>query len=180
MTHGSGRSGGGVVDVEVASSSFLCVFFGVVFMPSNFYPLFPLQDSDVADDDIITSPVRKDAPQTAAVDQDEDLGKSTAGSSKAGDESMGEEHSSSSDSFFDSTPGSVPEDQVVSAGSTADDDDMPEADDSSMGAAGYMEEDLAIVPHAGHVHDDDSTVDTDVDPISFSLSQTVLTSAGMP
>ena len=178
MTHGSGRSGGGVVDVEVASSSFLCVFFGVVFMPSNFYPLFPFQDSDVADDDIIASPVRKDAPQTATVDQDEGLGKSTADSSETGDKSMGEEHSSSSDSFFDSTPGSLPEDQIVSAGSTADDDDMPEADDSSMGAAGSMEEDLAIVPHTGH--DDDSAVDADIDPISFSLPQTVLTSAGMP
>uniref|UniRef100_A0A2N9F3G1 Aminotransferase-like plant mobile domain-containing protein n=1 Tax=Fagus sylvatica TaxID=28930 RepID=A0A2N9F3G1_FAGSY len=127
VTHGSGRSGGGVVDVE---------------------------DSDVADDDVIASPVRKDAPQAAAVDQDEDLGKSTAGSSEAGDESMGEEHSSSSASFFDSTPSSLPEDQVVSAGSTADDDNMPEADDSSMEAAGSMEEDLAIVPHGGH--DDDS------------------------
>ena len=167
MTHGSGRSSGGVVDVKVASSSFLCVFFGVVFIPSNFYPLFPLQDSDVADDDVIASPVRKDAPQTAAVDQDEDLGRGTAGSSEAGDESMGEEYSSSNDSFFDSTLGSVPEDQVVSVGSTADDDDMPEADDSSMGAAGSMEEDLAIVPHAGH--DDDSAVDADIDPISFSL-----------
>ena len=178
MTHGSGRSSGGVVDVEVASSSFLCVFFGAVFMPSNFYPLFPLQESDVADDDVIASLVRKDAPQTAAVDQDEDLGKGTASSSEAGDESMGEEHSSSSDSFFDSTPGSVPEDQVMSTGSTTDDDDMLEADDSSMGAAGSMEEDLAIIPHAGH--DDDSAVDADVDLISFSLPQTVLTSASMP
>jgi hypothetical protein len=143
-----------------------------------FYPLFPLQDSDVANDDVIASPVRKDVPQAAAVDQDEDLGKSTAGSSEAGDESMGEQHSFSSDSFFDSTPGSLPEDQIVSAGSTADDDDMPEADDSSVGAAGSMEEDLAIVPHVGH--DDDSAVDADVDPISFSLPQTVLTSAGIP
>uniref|UniRef100_A0A2N9G8W3 Aminotransferase-like plant mobile domain-containing protein n=1 Tax=Fagus sylvatica TaxID=28930 RepID=A0A2N9G8W3_FAGSY len=151
VTHGSGRSSGSVVDVE---------------------------DSDVADDDIIASPVRKDAPQTAAVDQDEDLGKSTANSSETGDESMGEERSSSSDSFFDSTAGSVPEDQIVSGGSTADDDDMAKADDSSMGGAGSMEEDLAIVAHAGHVHDDDSTVDADVDPISFSLPQTVLTSAG--
>ena len=47
-----------------------------------------------------------------------------------------------------------------------------------MGAAGSMEEELAIVPHAGH--DDDSVVDADVDPISFSLPQTVLTSAGIP
>jgi hypothetical protein len=143
-----------------------------------FYPLFSLQDSDVADDDVIASPVRKDAPQAAAVDQDEDLGKSTAGSSEAGDESMGEEHSFSSASFFDSTPGSLPEDQVVSAGSTADDDNMSEADDSSMEAAGSMEEELAIVPHGGH--DDDSAADADVDPISFSLPQTVLTRAGMP
>ena len=103
-----------------------------------------------------------------------------ADSSKTGDESMGEGHSSSSDSFFDSTPRSIPEDQIVFAGSTADDDDMPEADDSSIGAAGSMEEDLAIVPHAGHVYDDDSTADADVDPISFSLPQMVLTSAGMP
>jgi hypothetical protein len=144
----------------------------------TFYPLFPLQDSDVADDDVIASPVRKDAPQAAAVDQDEDLGKSTAGSSEAGDESMGEEHSSSSASFFDSTPGSLPEDQIVSAGSTADDDTMSEADDSSMGGAGPMEEELAIVPHGDH--DDNSAVDTDADPISFSLPQTVLTRAGMP
>jgi hypothetical protein len=35
VTHGSGRSGGGVVDVEVASSSFLCVFFGVASIASN-------------------------------------------------------------------------------------------------------------------------------------------------
>ena len=134
----------------------------------------------MADDDVIASPVRKDAPQTAAVDQDEDLRESTADSSEAGDESMGEEHSSSSDSFFDSTPGSVPEEQIVSAGSTADDDDMSGADDSSAGFTDPMEGDLAIVPNAGHVHDDDSTVDADVDPISFSLPQTVLTSAGMP
>jgi hypothetical protein len=68
VTHGSGRSGGGVVDVEVASSSFLRVFFGVIFIPSNFYPLFPLSDSDVANDDVIASLVRKDAPQATAVD----------------------------------------------------------------------------------------------------------------
>ena len=42
MTHGSGKSVGGVVDVEVASFSFLCALFGVVFMPSDFYPLFLL------------------------------------------------------------------------------------------------------------------------------------------
>uniref|UniRef100_A0A2N9GQQ5 Aminotransferase-like plant mobile domain-containing protein n=1 Tax=Fagus sylvatica TaxID=28930 RepID=A0A2N9GQQ5_FAGSY len=111
VTHESGRSSGGVVDIEMW------------LMMMSF-----------------ASPVRKDAPQAAAVDQDEDLGKSTAGSSEAGDESMGEEHSSSSASFFDSTP------------------------------------ELAIVPHGDH--DDDSAVDTDADPISFSLPQTVLTRAG--
>jgi hypothetical protein len=179
VTHGSGRSGGGVVDVEVASSSFLCVFFEVVFMLSDFYHLFLLQDSDAADDDVIANPLREDAPQTAAVDQDEDLRKSAADSSEVGAESTGDDHSFSSDSFFDSIPGFVPEEQIMSAGSTADDDDMPGADDSSMGPADPMEGDLAIIPHAGHVCDDDSTMDADIDPISFSVPQTVLTSTGM-
>jgi hypothetical protein len=120
VTHGSGRSGGGVVDVEVASSSFLCVFFEVVFMLSDFYHLFLLQDSDAADDDVIANPLREDAPQTAAVDQDEDLRKSAADSSEVGAESTGDDHSFSSDSFFDSIPGFVPEEQIMSAGSTAD------------------------------------------------------------
>ena len=146
MTHRSGRSGGRVVVVEVTSSSFLCVFFEVVFMLSDFYHLFLLQDSDVVDDDVIASPLGKDAPQTAAVDQDEDLRKSATDSSEVGVESTGEGHSSSSDSFFDSTPGSVPEEQIMSAGSTADDDDMLGADDSSMGPADPMEGDLAIFP----------------------------------
>uniref|UniRef100_A0A2N9GVB4 Uncharacterized protein n=1 Tax=Fagus sylvatica TaxID=28930 RepID=A0A2N9GVB4_FAGSY len=44
------------------------------------------------------------------------------------------------------------------------------------GPAESMEEDLAIIPHAGHGRDDDSTVDADVDPISFSVPQTVLSS----
>ena len=99
-----------------------------------------------------------------------------ADSPEVGAESTRGGHSSSSDSFFDSTPGSVPEEQIMSAGSTADDDDMLGADDSSMGPADPMEGDLAIVPHAGHVHDDDSTVDVDIDPISFSVPQTILTS----
>uniref|UniRef100_A0A2N9FSG1 Aminotransferase-like plant mobile domain-containing protein n=1 Tax=Fagus sylvatica TaxID=28930 RepID=A0A2N9FSG1_FAGSY len=149
VTHGSSRFGGGVVIVE---------------------------DSDVATDDVIASPLGKDAPQTAAMDQDEDLRKSATDSSEVGVESTGDDHSSSSDSFFDSTPGSVPEEQIMSAGSTADDDDMPGADDSSMGPADPMEGDLAIVPHAGHGRDDDSAVGDDIDPISFSMPQTVLTS----
>ena len=140
--------------------------------------MFLLQHSDVAEEDIVASPPEEDAPRAAAVDQTEDLGKSAADSPGIGIESTGEDHSSSSGSLFGSVPDSVPEEQVVSAESTADDDSMPEAGDSSMGAAGSMEEDLAIVPHAGH--DDNSAVDADVDPISFSLPQTVLTSVGMP
>ena len=139
--------------------------------------MFLLQDSDVAEDDVVASPPEEDAPRAAVVDQTEDLGNSAADSLGIGVESTGRDHSSSSGSLFDSVLDSVPEEQIVSAGSTADDDDMPEADDSSMGATGSMEEDLDIVPHAGH--DDDSVVDTDVDPISFSLPQTVLTNAGM-
>jgi hypothetical protein len=75
----------------------------------------------------------------------------------------------------------VPEEQIVSAESTVD-DDMPEDDDSSMGPADSMEEDLAIVPHVSQGRDDDSTVDADADPISFSVLQTVLTGriTGMP
>uniref|UniRef100_A0A2N9F1L0 Aminotransferase-like plant mobile domain-containing protein n=1 Tax=Fagus sylvatica TaxID=28930 RepID=A0A2N9F1L0_FAGSY len=124
VTHASGRSGGGVVDVEVIS------------------PLFSLT-SDVADDDVIASPLRKDAPQTAAVDQDEELRKSVADSSEVGAESTGEDHSSSR-----MTPSLI----------------VPQIPP--------MEEDLAIVPHASHGRDDDSAVDADADPISFSVPQT--------
>uniref|UniRef100_A0A2N9IP53 Aminotransferase-like plant mobile domain-containing protein n=1 Tax=Fagus sylvatica TaxID=28930 RepID=A0A2N9IP53_FAGSY len=148
VVHGSGGSGGDTVVVE---------------------------DSDVAEEDIDAGPPEEDAPSAAAVDQTENLGKSAADSPGIGIESMGEDLSSSSGSLFDSAPDSMPEEQIVSAESTADDEDMPEADDSSVGAAGSMDEDLAIVPHAGY--DDDSAVDADVDPISFSLPQPVLTSA---
>uniref|UniRef100_A0A2N9G4N7 Aminotransferase-like plant mobile domain-containing protein n=1 Tax=Fagus sylvatica TaxID=28930 RepID=A0A2N9G4N7_FAGSY len=149
VVHGSGGSGGDTVVVE---------------------------DSDVAEEDIDAGPPEEDAPSAAAVDQTEDLGKSAADSPGIGIESMGEDLSSSSGSLFGSAPDSMPEEQIVSAESTADDEDMPEADDSSVGAAGSMDEDLAIVPHAGH--DDDSAVEADVDPISFSLPQPVLTSTG--
>uniref|UniRef100_A0A2N9EL47 Uncharacterized protein n=1 Tax=Fagus sylvatica TaxID=28930 RepID=A0A2N9EL47_FAGSY len=112
-----------------------------------------VEDSDVAEEDIDAGPPEEDAPSAAAVDQTENLGKSAADSLRK-----------------------LALKQIVSAESTADDEDMPEADDSSVGAAGSMDEDLAIVPHAGY--DDDSAVDADVDPISFSLPQPVLTSAG--
>ena len=117
---------------------FFCIFFGVVFILSNFYHLFFLQDSDVAADDVVASPLGKDAPQAAAMDQDEDLRKSAADSSEVDAESTGGGHSSSSDSFFDNAPGSVPEEQIMSVGSTADDADMPGADDSSMGPVNPM------------------------------------------
>uniref|UniRef100_A0A2N9J0P8 Aminotransferase-like plant mobile domain-containing protein n=1 Tax=Fagus sylvatica TaxID=28930 RepID=A0A2N9J0P8_FAGSY len=149
VVHGSGGSGGDTVVVE---------------------------DSDVAEEDIDAGPPEEDAPSAAAVDQTEDLGKSAADSPGIGIESMGEDLSSSSGSLFGSAPDSMPEEQIVSAESTADDEDMPEADDSSVGAAGSMDEDLAIVPHAGH--DDDSAVEADVDPISFSLPQPVLNQYG--
>jgi hypothetical protein len=129
----------------------------------------------VAADDVVASPLGRDAPQTAAMDQDKDLRKSVADSSEVGAESTGEGHSSSSDSFFDSAPGSVPEEQIMFAGSTAD-DDMPGVDDSSMIPADPMGDDLAIVPHVSHGRDDDSAMDVDVDPLSFSVPQTVLTS----
>ena len=47
---------------------FFSFFFGVVFILSNFYHLFLLQDSDVATDDVVASPLGKDAPQTVAMD----------------------------------------------------------------------------------------------------------------
>uniref|UniRef100_A0A2N9F663 Uncharacterized protein n=1 Tax=Fagus sylvatica TaxID=28930 RepID=A0A2N9F663_FAGSY len=124
---------------------------------------------------LLQVPRRRMLQRAAAVDQTEDLGKSAADSPGIGVESTGEDHSSSSGSFFDSVPDSVPEEQIVSAESTAD-DDTPEDDDSSMGLADPMEEDLAIVPHVSQGCDDDSTVDADADPISFSVPQTVLTS----
>ena len=107
-------------------------------------------------DDVVASPFEGDDLQTVAVDQGKDLRKSMADNSEVGAKSTGEGHSSSCDSLFDSAPGSVPEEQIMSAGSTADDDNMPGADDSSMGPAGPMGDDLAIVPHASHGRDDDS------------------------
>uniref|UniRef100_A0A2N9HD03 Aminotransferase-like plant mobile domain-containing protein n=1 Tax=Fagus sylvatica TaxID=28930 RepID=A0A2N9HD03_FAGSY len=111
-----------------------------------------VEDSDVAEEDIDAGPPEEDAPSAAAVDQTENLGKSAADSSEIGIESMGEDLSSSSGSLFDSAPDSMPEEQMVSAESTADDEDMPEADDSSVGAAGSMDEDLAISYSSWRLH----------------------------
>jgi hypothetical protein len=77
-------------------------------------------------------------PLTAAVDQDKDLGKSVADSFETDVGSTEGGHSASSDSFFDVTPGSMPEEQMMSAGSAADADDMLEADDLNIGSADLM------------------------------------------
>jgi hypothetical protein len=142
--------------------------------------LFLPQDSDIAVDDFVTSSLGGDDLQTAAMDQDKNLGKSVADSPEASAESTEGGHSSSSDSFFDTTPGSVPKEQILSAGSTADDDNMPTADDSNIGSTGLTSHDLAIVPHAshslGHGCDDGDAVDSEVIPFSFSMPQSVLTS----
>ena len=98
--------------------------------------MFLPQDSDVAEEDVDASPSEEDAPSAAAVDQVEDLGKGAAGSPGIGIESTGEDHSSSSGSLFGSAPESMPEEQIVSAESTADDENMHEADDSSVGFHG--------------------------------------------
>jgi hypothetical protein len=134
----------------------------------------------MAVDDIVISSLGRDDLQTAVVDQDKDLGTSVADSPEADAESMEGGHSTSSDSFFDTTPGSVPEGQMMSAGSTAGDDDMPGADDSNIRSADLMIDDLAIVPHASHLfehgHDGDDAADPDTVPLSISVPQTVLTS----
>jgi hypothetical protein len=101
-------------------------------------------------------------------------------SPKADAESTEGGHSASSDSFFDTTPSSVPEEQMISARSTADDDDMPGADDSNIGSADLIIHDLAIVPHASHLfehgHNGDGAADPNTVSLSISVPQTVLTS----
>jgi hypothetical protein len=103
-----------------------------------------------------------------------------ADSPEADAESTEGGHSTSSDSFFDTTLGSVPEEQMMSAGSTVDDNDMPGADDSNIGSADLMIHDLAIVPHASHLfehgHDGNAAADSEALPLSFSVPQSVLTS----
>uniref|UniRef100_A0A2N9IU44 Aminotransferase-like plant mobile domain-containing protein n=1 Tax=Fagus sylvatica TaxID=28930 RepID=A0A2N9IU44_FAGSY len=152
-THGPGRSSGGVVIVE---------------------------DSDMAIDDIVTSSLGGDDLQTATVDQDKDLGKSVADSPEADAESTEGSHFTSSDSFFDTTASFVPEEQMMSVGSIAGDDNMPGAGDSNIGSTDLMIHDLAIVPHASHLfehgHDGDGAADPDTVPLSISVPQTVLTS----
>uniref|UniRef100_A0A2N9EVM8 Aminotransferase-like plant mobile domain-containing protein n=1 Tax=Fagus sylvatica TaxID=28930 RepID=A0A2N9EVM8_FAGSY len=106
-----------------------------------------VEDSDVAEEDIDAGPPEEDAPSAAAVDQTEDLGKSAADSPGIGIELC-----------LRNPP------QMMKT--------CLKLMIQVWGQAGSMDEDLAIVPHAGH--DDDSAVDADVDPISFSLPQPVL------
>ena len=149
-------------------------------MLSDSHHLFLLQDSDMAIDEVITSSLGGEDLQTAVVDQDKNLGKSVVDSPEAGAESTEGGHSSSSDSFFDITPGSVPKEQLLSAGSTADDDDMLGADDLNIGSADLISHDLAIVLHASHSfgdgRDDGAAADFEAVPLSFSVPQSVLTS----
>uniref|UniRef100_A0A2N9HQV0 Aminotransferase-like plant mobile domain-containing protein n=1 Tax=Fagus sylvatica TaxID=28930 RepID=A0A2N9HQV0_FAGSY len=119
-------------------------------------------------------PRRRMLLRAAAVDQTEDLGKSAADSPGIGVESTGEDHSSSSGSFFDSVPDSVPEEQIGVCGVHRRMMTCLKMTIQVWGAADSVEEDLAIVPHVSQGCDDDSTVDADVDPISFSVPQTVL------
>ena len=113
-------------------------------------------------------------------DQGEDLGKSFADSFEADVGSAERSHSISSDSFFDVALGSMHEEQMMSAGSAADADNMLEANELNIESADLMRHDLAIIAHAGHSfergRDDDDAVDSDAVPLSFSVPQTILTS----
>ena len=134
----------------------------------------------MAVDDIVTSSLGGDDSQTAIVDQDKDLGKSVADSFEADVGPTERGHSVSSDSFFDATPGSMPEEQMMPAGSTVDDDDMSGANDSNIRPADLMIHDLAIVPHVSHLfeheHDGDGAANLDIVPLSILVLQIVLTS----
>uniref|UniRef100_A0A2N9HX07 Aminotransferase-like plant mobile domain-containing protein n=1 Tax=Fagus sylvatica TaxID=28930 RepID=A0A2N9HX07_FAGSY len=110
-----------------------------------------VEDSDMAVDDIVTSSLGGDDLQTVAVNQDKDLGTSP-----------------------------LPEEQMMSVGSTAGDDNMPGADDSNIRSADLMVDDLAIIPPASHLfeheHDGDGAADLDTVPLSISVPQTVFIS----
>ncbi len=116
----------------------------------------------------------------AAVDQDEELGKSGADSFEVDVGSMEGDHSVSSDSFFDVISGFMPEEQMVSTGSVVDADDMLEDADLNIGSADLARHDLAIIPHASHSFehgsDGDDVVDSNAVPLSILMPQTVFTS----
>jgi hypothetical protein len=116
----------------------------------------------------------------AVADQGEDLGKSFTDSFEADVGSTEENHSVSSDSFFDVAPGSMHKEQMISAESAADANDVLEANELNIEFADLMRHDLAIVAHAGHSFehgcDDDNAVDSDAVPLSFYVPQTILMS----
>uniref|UniRef100_A0A2N9EGL6 Aminotransferase-like plant mobile domain-containing protein n=1 Tax=Fagus sylvatica TaxID=28930 RepID=A0A2N9EGL6_FAGSY len=139
-----------------------------------------VEDSDTIADDVPTSPSGGSDPLIVVVDQDKDLGKSMADGFETDVGPTEGGHSASSDSFFNVTPGSMLDEQMVSAGSAADADDMLEADNLNVGSADLMSHNLAIVPHAshsfGHGCDNGDAADSDAIPLSLSVPQTVLTS----
>ena len=101
------------------------------------------------------------------------MGKDIADSFEADVGSAEGSHSVFGDSFFDVTPDSMPEEQMMSTGSTADVDDMLEADELNIESADLMRHNLAIVAHAGHSsehgRDGDDAMDLDPVPLSFSV-----------
>ena len=110
----------------------------------------------------------------AAVDQGKDLGKGVTDSFEADVGSVEGSHFVSSNSFFDVTPDSMPEEQMMFAGSAADANDMLEANELNIESADLMRHNLAIVAHAGHSskhgRDGDDAVDPNAVPLSFSVS----------
>jgi hypothetical protein len=116
----------------------------------------------------------------AVADQGGELGKSFADSFEADVGSAEGSHSVSSDSFFDVALGSMHEEQIMSAGSAANADNMLETNELNIDFADLMRQDLAIVAHAGHSlehgRDDNDAVDSDAIPLSFFVPQTILTS----
>jgi hypothetical protein len=108
-----------------------------------------------------------------ATDQGEDMGRSFASSFKADVGSTEGSHFVSSDSFFYVAPGSMHEEQMASAGSTADADDVLKASELNVESADLTRHDLAIITHASHSFeygcDDSDAVDSDAVPLSFSV-----------
>jgi hypothetical protein len=74
----------------------------------------------------------------------------------------------------------MPEEQMMSAGSAADADDMLEANELNIESADLMRYDMAIVAHDDHSfeygRDDNDAVDSDAVPLSFFVPQAILTS----
>ena len=108
------------------------------------------------------------------------MGRSFAGSFEADIGSTEGSHSAASDSFSNVAPDSMNEEQMASAGSAADADDVLAVTKLNVESADLTRHDLAIVIHASHSfehgRDDSDAVDSDAVPLSFSVPQMVLTS----